>query len=471
MASDDNQGAPEGETRRSRSVRSAGWTTIGHGLAQVIRLASSIILTRFLVPEIYGLMELVYVFYTALLLFSDVGIATCIVHSPRGDDPDFLNTAWTLQVIRGVVLFVASFLLAYPAASFYEEPSLVMLVPAIGLVALIEGFDATSLHTERRRINLSSVVKLELSMQVVAVVVQVAIALVWPSVWVLVIGSWVGAITRLVGSHRFLPSIRHRFFIDRDAVREIFVLGRWIFGSTALHFVSMQADRLFLGKVLDSVAGLGIYAIAGRLKTAVMALAEKLIRDVLFAALAERNRELDQDDPNRGRELSRLFYKGRLPLDALFVTGAGGLCAVAPLLIWILYPKEYGEAGEILRIFSVEIALTVALAPGEMLLSAVGMTQYGFMRSVGRALWVVIVVPLGWYSYGFYGLVWAVSLANIPTLVVIWSGLLRHGFFNILMELRAVAFYCLGWVLGAGVVQMLGPLIGFVSTSSASPSP
>ena len=57
-----------------------------------MRLISNLILTRLLVPELFGLMALVNTFIQGLFLFSDVGIATSIIRSPRGDDPVFLNT-------------------------------------------------------------------------------------------------------------------------------------------------------------------------------------------------------------------------------------------------------------------------------------------------------------------------------------------------------------------------------------------
>ncbi|MBX2812967.1 MAG: oligosaccharide flippase family protein [Myxococcales bacterium] len=427
---------------------------MGQGIGQLLRLSSSVILTRFLVPEVYGLMELVYVFLTALYLFSDVGLATCIVQSSRGDDPDFLNTAWTIQVIRGGILFFVAIALGYPAAAFYEQPLLAALIPSIGVVALIEGFDATALHTETRRINLARVVQLELVMQLATMVVQVAVAVIWPSVWVLVIGSWVGAIVRLIGSHRFLPAIRHRFVLEKRALQEIYSFGKWIFGSTALHFVTNQGDRLVLARLLEGLAGLGVYAIAGRLKMAAQALMQRLILATLFPALAERYRELEGDHA-RTRLLSEAYYRSRLRLDAIFITGSGMLLALGPTVIDVLYSQEYAQAGQILQVFSVEIAMSVALWPAETLLIVIGKTKYGFFRSLSRAIWVCVAFPLGWYLNGFFGLVWAVALSEIPTVVVLWLGLMRNGLFKVQRELIGPAFFVAGWCIGLSVEMLM----------------
>ena len=72
-----------------------------------------------------------------LIMFTDGGIALAVVRSPRGQDPRFLDTAWTIQVLRGFLLLFVSFIFAWPAAHFYAAPQLLLLVPVMGLNLLI----------------------------------------------------------------------------------------------------------------------------------------------------------------------------------------------------------------------------------------------------------------------------------------------------------------------------------------------
>ncbi|HBB84471.1 MAG TPA: polysaccharide biosynthesis protein, partial [Sulfitobacter sp.] len=92
----------------ARALRSTSWIVLSYGGAQAIRLASNLILTRLLFPEAFGLMALIQVVIVGLTLFSDVGIGPSIAQSKRGDDRDFLNTAWTIQAIRGGCLWLAA---------------------------------------------------------------------------------------------------------------------------------------------------------------------------------------------------------------------------------------------------------------------------------------------------------------------------------------------------------------------------
>jgi O-antigen/teichoic acid export membrane protein len=78
-------------------------------------------MTRLLFPEVYGLMTLVWAVLTGLQMFADTGIVPTIIRDKRGDDPDFLNTAFTTNVIRGFLLWAISFLIAYPMASYRAD--------------------------------------------------------------------------------------------------------------------------------------------------------------------------------------------------------------------------------------------------------------------------------------------------------------------------------------------------------------
>ena len=135
------------ESLQGAAIRSSIWTIGGYGASQLIRLGSSLVLTRLLFPEIFGIVALVSVFHQGLAMFSDIGIGPAIVQSPDGDDWTFLQTAWTLQAIRGAVLWVAACAIAVPLASFYDQPIVLWLLPVSGFGAVIAGFESTAVQS------------------------------------------------------------------------------------------------------------------------------------------------------------------------------------------------------------------------------------------------------------------------------------------------------------------------------------
>src|SRR3954463_8032559 len=106
-----------------------GWTTFGYGAVQALRLVNNVVLARLLAPQIFGLMAIVNAIRTGVELLSDVGISQNIVSNPRGAEPVFYNTAWTLQASRGLLLAALCLLLSVPAAQFFDYPELASILP------------------------------------------------------------------------------------------------------------------------------------------------------------------------------------------------------------------------------------------------------------------------------------------------------------------------------------------------------
>jgi len=138
-------------------LRGSAWSFSGYVLQQMLRLAGNLVLTRLLFPEAFGLMALVNIFLQGLAMFSDLGLGPSIIQNPRGTEPDFLNTAWTVQVIRGFVLCACALLLGWPLACFYKQSELAFLLPVAGVSAVISGLQSTAMYTENRKLVLGRI--------------------------------------------------------------------------------------------------------------------------------------------------------------------------------------------------------------------------------------------------------------------------------------------------------------------------
>src|SRR6185503_4494893 len=125
-------------------------------LSQVIRFGSVYFLQWYLLPDDFGVANTVGFFIVLLAALSDVGIEQAIIQNKRGDDPVFLNTAWTLHVMRGLVLWLGACLLAYPAYRFYSHDKdatyLLWMIPVAGLSPLISGLNSTAVFTLHRHL-------------------------------------------------------------------------------------------------------------------------------------------------------------------------------------------------------------------------------------------------------------------------------------------------------------------------------
>ena len=428
-------------------LRGSAWMIVGHGAGQVIRLVKSLILTRLLFPEAFGMMALVGVVMYGLQMLSDVGLVQSVLRDKRGDEPDFLNTVWTMQAVRGALLFGASCLIAWPMAAFYAQPDLALLIPVTGLTVLCSGFNSHALYTCRRRMEFGRLVTLELATEVVAFGATVLWAYLYPTVWSLVGGALVSSLLALVGSHVFFRGLPHRFRWEAESVRALAGFGKWIFLSSAVTFVAQQSDLLLLGRYLE-MSQLGVYSIAITLSSAVYALVIRVNHSVLYPAYGR----IVQNEAHR---LGHTYHRARLGVDALLIFPIGVLMLIGSRVVDLLYDGRYHEAGWIFQVLCVRLLMAAALSNSEACLVALGHPKYALMQNVGRAAWILAGIPIGWSLGGVKGVVVAVALCELPVMAVLWVGLIRHRMFSLWSELRSVLFAAGGALLGFGLLALL----------------
>ena len=162
--------APE---TRKKALAGSAWTLFGYGGAQVIRLGSNLILAHMLYPAAFGVMALVTVFMQGLQMFSEVGIGPSIIQNRRGDDPAFLDTAWTIQVLRGFGLWIFTCVLAWPTALFFGQndplaKDLLYILPVIGLTSILGGFNSTAVFSLNRHLQVGKATLLRILMGLAA---------------------------------------------------------------------------------------------------------------------------------------------------------------------------------------------------------------------------------------------------------------------------------------------------------------
>lgn len=448
---DDTQNRLSAPLLRTRALQGSVWTTLNFSVSQGARLASNLILTRLLVPEAFGTMLIVNVVLQGLHMFSDTGIGPSIIQNKRGDDPVFLNTAWTIQACRGVLLFLICLFLGWPLAAFYDNSMLIWLLPIVGISALLDGFVSTGICTYHRHLRLGRMTAFELSAQAVVIIATITLALIYRNVWALVIGPVIGSVVKLFLSHTIFREIPNRFKWDKEAAGQFIRFGRWIFVATALTFVVTQGDKLILGKVFgdENRSLLGMYGIAFFLSSSVI-LALRKFSSMLLLPLYSK---LAEGCPDRFR---RNIYKARLALMG------GSLPILCVIVIWgqeivnILYPNQYAEVGWMLRILAAgNIFIAIPLTCSSALL-AVGDSFRHMIYLVAQAVFLVICMTLGGLyaeqlgSSAEMGLIVGVAVAPVLSYPFLVWAIRRHNIWMPWLDLLAVV--CSGIVIGCGLL-------------------
>lgn len=369
-------------------------------------------------------------------MFSDVGIKPSIIQNKRGDDPEFLNTAWTIQIIRGFSLWICACVLAWPFAALFamNDPAawqLKTLLPVTSFIAVFEGFNSTALATLNRNLHLGRMTMLELATQIVSLAVMIIWALLKPNVWAMVAGGLAAAAFRMIVSHFIVPGHKVRIGWDRQCVSELFKFGKWIFLSTVLTFLALNLDKLILGNIL-TLEDLGLYSIAFVFAKVALYVCTRLGGTVLFPVYS-RFRE----DP---KQMLSVALRAR---EVVLWVGASVcicFCVGATLFFETFWDPRYHQAGVIAQWMALYIWAMIVLLTMDGIPLALGNSKALFLANIWRCAGIVLAI--GGYVYAkLPGFIIGLSLGPI----IAHTYLLRH----LPVERTAIVTQGIWFTLGA----------------------
>ena len=443
---------------KQRVLRAAGWTFVGHGLGQVIRLGSNLVMTRLLVPEMFGVMAIAITLNMVLSMLSDLGLPQNIVQSPRGDEPDFLDTAWVVQIARGVIIFMSMLLLSaglyfanlagiLPPKSVYASPALALVIAVYSLSTVISGFESTKIATAYRRFDQKRIIQTALISQTFGLIIMIIIGIMSRSIWALVAGGLVSSLTTTALSHTWLRGHSNRFHYEPKALSELLDFGKWVFVSSALYVLTTNGDKLLLGAFVEANV-LGFYVIAALFVAAISGTMAKFFFNVSLPALSE----IARNEPSR---LNKIYNKLSIPGDLLLLFLTGFLFEAGHWLIDFLYDPRYATAGGMLQVLALSLfAVRYEIARQAYL--ALGLPHYGTVLSVVRFISLCSLVPLLYYVGGSQGAIWGIALHPLAAVPFVYAYNAKLGLLDLRREMMVLVALPIGILSGSVLNQFLG---------------
>ena len=379
----------------AKAARGLAFVASGFVLAQGMRFASNLLLTRLLFPEAFGLMALVSMVMVGLSMFSDVGLGPSIQSSRRGDDPAFLDTAYSVQVLRGALLWLLGCAFAWPLASFYDAPEMIQILPVAAFASLIAGLAPIRVETANRHLALGRVTAIDLVSQAIGILIMIGLALWTKSVWSLVWGNIATAAVRLWLIAMLLPGPPSRFRWEAESVRELLRYGGWIFLSTAFGFLLSQGDKAILGRYL-TLESLGVYNIGYFLAS---------FPAMLLSALVARTfipiyREVAASGSAQSR---RRLRKMRFTLTGTVLLLMAAIALGGRELVAFLYDARYAGAGAVVVAIVCLQLPHVVMATYDSSALAAGDSRGFFLLSAVKAVLQTTLFLIGAHYCGLAG--------------------------------------------------------------------
>jgi lipopolysaccharide exporter len=427
-------------TRTGVIVLTAGGNT-------VVRMVSSVILTRLLTPEAFGIIGIIGSIFFIITMLTDLGFQSFLVPHERAEDRHFRDVIWTVHAVRGFVLALLAALASPAFAWILGKPQLAMPLAVASVVFVFYGLTSFSLITALRHHGARKLAVLDLLLQIGQTVTCILLALWWRNVWAMVAAMIVQTALRMVLSFTWFADSKQAFVRDQAIYREFIRFSRLILATSVITLIILQTDKLVLAR-LFTLDQFGLYAIALSLASAPMSIGDAYMTRVVFPLYAQVWR-------NTPSALAEIYYSIRRPFSLLFALGCGGLIGGAHFLIVLLYDPRYERTALWLSILMISVALRLNNVAAAQFMTARGDIKSTLHVNLVRLAWFAVAIPAGYLMLGALGVVIAVGLVEGPAMIYSWVVLRRAGLLDLREEFLFIAVIAFGAGVGYVVSRVL----------------
>lgn len=378
-------------------------------LKVLLTLVRTIVVARFLTPDELGLMGIALFALAILESSSQTGFAAALIHQKKEVGP-YLNTAWTISVMRGIMLCAILFFLAPLPASFFNAPRAIIVFKVVGVAFLFEGFKNIGVVIFRKELEFKKEFLFQQIEVFTDIFLTIGLAIVLQSVWALVFGYIGGKGIKCVASY-FLHPYRPGLSFDRKKAQELFGFGKHLLGSSIIILLITQGDDAVVGK-LCGVTALGFYVMAYKLSNMPATSITHVFSQVAFPAYSKL-----QEDPPR---LRNAYLKALKYISFVSVPASGGLVVLAPELVMFLLGEQWMEivpAMRILCVFGIIRALGGTTGP---LFQGVGRPDIITKLNLGKVIILAILIFPLTNHYNIVGASLAVTIPMILDQIFSW---------------------------------------------------
>ncbi len=408
-----------GNSQSGRTAISAGaWSAFGYATTTVLRFISRVILAKFLSDASpMGDVAIIVVILAGLEMISDLGIGFGIVQHRKGQDRTFLGTAFSVQALRGVGIWLIASALAQPIAWLYRDQELMGLMLFGALTTLFKAFSNPGIWLFTRGMDLRRPTFLTIGSEVLGFIVTVVWVIMFPSAWAIVGGTVASAAAYAVGSH--LMATRIRFAWNPGMARDIIQFGGWMLISSGTYFLSSRGETLMLrGSIPD--AEFGCFAFATMLVTTPVVGITQLASQVFFPMLSASMRE------DRARA-ERQFKLGKWAFTGVALCFVWGGIFVGPIIVELMnLPPAFDGLTWMVPLLAVRASLDILVAPTGSVLFAAGASRYSAWANVIRLVVLVgglfAIVP----EWGLRGAMWILIGAPAISYLALLPGVHRQ---------------------------------------------
>ncbi|MEM6612813.1 MAG: lipopolysaccharide biosynthesis protein [Cyanobacteria bacterium P01_C01_bin.72] len=467
----------EGNLKR-RSVRGGAVTIAAQGSKFVIKLGSTAVLARLLLPEDYGLIGMATVVVGFVEYFKDLGLSAATIQQAEINEKQVSTLFW-INVAVGCLVALVVALFAPLVAAIYQEPRLQAITLGLAVNFVFSGLTVQHQALLQRQMQFASLAQIEIMAILVGIGGAITSAYYGAGYWALVILQLLTVLANAIGVWsvcRWRPGLPSK----NANIGSMLNFGRNLTGFNIINYFSRNLDNFLIGRVWGAQP-LGLYAKAYQLVLLPITQINVPVNRVALPALSRL-----QNDPER---YQKYYYRAILAITALGMPLVMFLGVAADQLILLLLGEQWLKIIPIFRwLIPAAFIGTFNMATGwvyQSLNRTDRQLRWGVFSSVVNVIifataikWgalgvaaaygvsrIIIVVPAILYCYGgtwlkwtdFIATIFLPAFASIAAAFGVW--VLRYSWLAA-MELNlgiSLALNCLAYILFYGLIWLLIP--------------
>lgn len=382
------------ESTSNKAVRGTGWLISGQGISSLVGFVNTIVLARLLTPDDFGVVALAATLVGLTEAITDMPVSRALIRM-RTVSRAHYNSAWTMSLIRGAILFIALLVMASILPGLLNEPRLTPIMAVLAMLMLVMSASNPKFIIFERNLNYRYEIIILVLSRVLAFCVGASLAYIYQTYWALIAANSTGLLVKFIFSYIYAPYLP-KFSMAK--AKEIWSFTSWLTLGAIMGAVNQRFDKLMVGVNLPR-SDMGLYDMGDEL-------AKKPTSDLLVPMTRPLFPALSSIIEDRERTISA-YKKSQSLLFAIALPFGIGFSVIAEPTIKLLLDEKWLDTVFIVQVLAIVFALQSLIGPANSLAQAAGKTKSIFYRQTVFFILRLPIIAVALLAYGITGLVLA----------------------------------------------------------------
>ena len=394
------------------TIKGIGWMTALRGLTRGLAVIKIAILARILLPAQFGNYAIALLVLGFLEILTETGINVILIQE-KDDTKPFLDSAWVVSIIRGILVSLVILVSAPLVVHFFNAPDVLRLLYLIAGVAFLRGFINPMEVTFQKKLQFKNQFFFQAFLYLIDAGFAVALGIITRSESAMIISMLVSTVTEVVLSFVLFKD-KPKLAFEKEKFLEVIHSGKWITGAGIFSYIFQNIDNVTVGKLLGTTS-LGFYQQAYSISTLPVSEVGQIFNKVTFPVYVAIGGDKER--------LKKAFIKTLGVITALVIPFALIILFFSKPIILIFLGESWLIIEPVLKILAVFGVLKSILNFSYSLFLSLKLQKYVMYSELTGIIGMGIAIYPMTLKYGIIGAGASTIIAFICSLPVVIYGL------------------------------------------------